>query len=107
MHIAQCALDNSTQYHPAFEPSESGFATPANAIGLAFGCASSWTNGCAGHHYHSWNDPTLQAHSFDSRVNARTAIHSPAANTAPTRARSPLRLVRNFAHRLFGRRTTA
>ncbi|MGI4861952.1 MAG: hypothetical protein ACRYHA_34495 [Janthinobacterium lividum] len=102
MHIVPRVLDDPALYSPAFEPPESRFHTLANAFGLASGCGPSWTNGCAGHHYHSWNDPTLQTHGFNLPGEDGTARREMLTHDAP----SPLSLARVFLTRLFGRRAT-
>lgn len=102
MHPAQHLPEHATRDAWLAAAAGDDFSHRENAFGSAFGCAPSWTNGCAGHHYRSWSDPTLRTHTFGP-PGAGTATSTPAA----PRVRPSLRSALAFAGRCFHRRPAA
>lgn len=100
MDIVPRAPVTPAAYGPTLESTESRFDALANVFGPGPGCTSSWASGCSRHHYHSWNDPTLQKHAFSPLEEGRTI----GSETLARGARAPLRLGRVLAIRFFGQR---
>lgn len=100
MHIVPRAPVNPAAYGLTLESTESRFDALTNVFGPGSGCTSSWASGCSRHHYHSWNDPTLQKHAFNPLEEGRTI----GRETLARGVRAPLRLGRALAVRFFGQR---